>query len=277
MIRARNPPPSFTSWDGCAGPPRFACGCPRLSGSRRREPPAQPGARALLSLSNSSLAALQLRPLTPCKNSPRTAQIRHCSTRKLHSYVVDSDVNTAERTPTARPQAKNMLRASRLLRVELRLGAARRRLSLAYSPPLTGADYLHTPKFWTGLEPEKAPGFDAERNCLASLKAPDLRERGPELRDTLEDYFENGWALTEVLFSSLRGPEAYYRPPAHGLRHPLVFYYGHPAVRSRRPVVWRRLHAIDATHVHLTMTWVVSFSILRPFGPSRDAPRRSLG
>ena len=122
-----------------------------------------------------------------------------------------------------------MLRASRLLRVELRLGAARRRLSLAYSPPLTGADYLHTPKFWTGLEPEKAPGFDAERNCLASLKAPDLRERGPKLRDTLEDYFENGWALTEVLFSSLRGPEAFYRPPAHGLRHPLVFYYGHPA------------------------------------------------
>ena len=123
-----------------------------------------------------------------------------------------------------------MLRASRLLRVELRLGAARRRLSLAYSPPLTGADYLHTPKFWTGLEPQQAPGFDQERNCLASLKAPDLRERGPKLRDTLEDYFENGWALTEVLFSSLRGPEAYYRPPAHGLRHPLVFYYGHPAV-----------------------------------------------
>ena len=39
------------------------------------------------------------------------------------------------------------------------------------------------------------------------------------------------------------------------------------AVRSRRPVVWRRLHAIDATRVHLTTKWVVSFSILRPFGP----------
>ena len=26
-------------------------------------------------------------------------------------------------------------------------------------------------------------------------------------------------------------------------------------------------HAIDAPRVHLTMTWVVSFSILRPFGP----------
>ena len=28
-----------------------------------------------------------------------------------------------------------------------------------------------------------------------------------------------------------------------------------------------RLHAIDATRVHLTMKWVVSFSNLRPFGP----------
>ena len=44
-------------------------------------------------------------------------------------------------------------------------------------------------------------------------------------------------------------------------------------VRSRRPVVWRRLHAIDARRVHLLMKWVVSVSILRPFG--RDAPRRS--
>ena len=40
-------------------------------------------------------------------------------------------------------------------------------------------------------------------------------------------------------------------------------------VRPRRPVVWRRLHAVDATRVHLTMKWVVSFSILGPFGPRR--------
>ena len=31
----------------------------------------------------------------------------------------------------------------------------------------------------------------------------------------------------------------------------------------------RRLHAIDATRVHLLMKWVVSWSILRPFGPRR--------
>ena len=38
-------------------------------------------------------------------------------------------------------------------------------------------------------------------------------------------------------------------------------------MRSRRPAVLRRLHAIDATRVHLTMPGVVSFSSLRPFGP----------
>ena len=42
--------------------------------------------------------------------------------------------------------------------------------------------------------------------------------------------------------------------------------------RSRRFEVWRRLHAVDATRVHLTSMRVVSFSNL---GPIRDAPRRS--
>ena len=41
------------------------------------------------------------------------------------------------------------------------------------------------------------------------------------------------------------------------------------AVRSRRPVVWSRLHAIDATRAHQTRSWMVSFWILRLFGPSR--------
>ena len=47
----------------------------------------------------------------------------------------------------------------------------------------------------------------------------------------------------------------------------LEFYGTHDSARSRRPVVWRRLHAIDAARVHLTMKWVVSFSNLGPFGP----------
>jgi len=41
-------------------------------------------------------------------------------------------------------------------------------------------------------------------------------------------------------------------------------------VRSRRPAVLRRLHAIDATRVHQTRSWVVYFLILRPFGPRRE-------
>ena len=48
-------------------------------------------------------------------------------------------------------------------------------------------------------------------------------------------------------------------------------------VRSRRPAVLRCLHAIDARRLQEGRSWVVSFSILRPFGPrsTGDAPRRS--
>ena len=46
-------------------------------------------------------------------------------------------------------------------------------------------------------------------------------------------------------------------------------------VLSRRPVVWRRLHALDATRVYQTRSWVVSFWILRPFG-LRAGPDRIL-
>jgi hypothetical protein len=42
---------------------------------------------------------------------------------------------------------------------------------------------------------------------------------------------------------------------------------GEAEVRSRRPVVLWCLHFLNTTRVHLTMKWVVSFSILRPFGP----------
>ena len=39
---------------------------------------------------------------------------------------------------------------------------------------------------------------------------------------------------------------------------------------SRRPAVLRCLHAIDARRLRETRSWVVSFSILRQFGPSRE-------
>ena len=44
-------------------------------------------------------------------------------------------------------------------------------------------------------------------------------------------------------------------------------------VLTQRLAVLRCLHAVDATRVHRTMPWVVSFSSLGPFR-DRDAPRR---
>jgi len=35
---------------------------------------------------------------------------------------------------------------------------------------------------------------------------------------------------------------------------------------ARRPVVWRRLHAVDATRLYQTRSWVVSFLISSEFG-----------
>ena len=43
--------------------------------------------------------------------------------------------------------------------------------------------------------------------------------------------------------------------------------YMAPDVRSRRFEVLRRLHFLNTTRVHLTMTWVVSFPTLSHFGP----------
>ena len=46
---------------------------------------------------------------------------------------------------------------------------------------------------------------------------------------------------------------------------------------SRRPVVERRLHAVDATRVHLTMKWVVFLSILSQFIRVETAIRAGAG
>ncbi len=37
-------------------------------------------------------------------------------------------------------------------------------------------------------------------------------------------------ATPQVLFASLQGTDAFVRQPYHQLRHPMIFYYGHPAV-----------------------------------------------
>ncbi len=81
--------------------------------------------------------------------------------------------------------------------------------------------------WWTGVPPSQCRGFDRERNCLVAL--PQLNLQIASRQDILE-YFDNTWTLTEVLFAGLKTEEAYTRPPYHQLRHPMIFYYGHPAV-----------------------------------------------
>lgn len=80
--------------------------------------------------------------------------------------------------------------------------------------------------WWTGLAPDNCPGYGVDGK-LHSLNIPNLATCS---RQEALDYFKNGWTLSELLFSSLIGEEAFYRPPYHGLRHPLIFYYVHPAV-----------------------------------------------
>ncbi|TYZ62568.1 hypothetical protein PybrP1_004769, partial [[Pythium] brassicae (nom. inval.)] len=71
------------------------------------------------------------------------------------------------------------------------------------------------------------PGLCAETRTLHSVAMPNLKTCS---REEMLDYLDNTWALTDVLFSTLQGDEAFTTPPPHQLRHPLIFYYGHPTV-----------------------------------------------
>eukprot|EP00047_Mylnosiga_fluctuans_P002088 m.223145 g.223145 ORF g.223145 m.223145 type:complete len:823 (-) comp10879_c0_seq1:94-2562(-) len=92
--------------------------------------------------------------------------------------------------------------------------------------PLSGSVRGASLVAWTGKSPETTPGFDKEKKVLTSLP---LVNAATCSREELHDYFDNTWTLTEVLFRSLRSEEAFFRPPAHNLRHPKIFYYSHPA------------------------------------------------
>lgn len=90
-----------------------------------------------------------------------------------------------------------------------------------------------TDEWYTGPTPELSicPGAAAELRAkggivVSSLPIPDLTR--VTRQETLA-YFKNTWVMTEILFGGLVGDEPFYRPPYHGLRHPLIFYYVHPA------------------------------------------------
>jgi 5-histidylcysteine sulfoxide synthase len=94
--------------------------------------------------------------------------------------------------------------------------------------------------WYTGKLPhyDTCPGVEADGRVYSLPHLtfqPDLSgrhtktEEAARIRASLQNYFDNTWALTEVLLGSIQGEESFMRPPNHGLRHPMIFYYGHPA------------------------------------------------
>lgn len=81
--------------------------------------------------------------------------------------------------------------------------------------------------WWTGREPKYGvcPGVTPD-GIIHSLPLINLNQCS---RKDIQDYFDNSWTLTEVLFSSIIEEKTLYRAPYHGLRHPLIFYIGHTA------------------------------------------------
>ena len=83
--------------------------------------------------------------------------------------------------------------------------------------------------WWTGKKPIRGecPGVGSD----GKIRSLPMVNFHPQVctKQALIDYFNNGWTITEVLFSSLQGEEAFMTPPYHNLRHPLIFYYGHNA------------------------------------------------
>jgi 5-histidylcysteine sulfoxide synthase/putative 4-mercaptohistidine N1-methyltranferase len=82
------------------------------------------------------------------------------------------------------------------------------------------------PFTWTGKPPHACAGVNSATRTLHGL--PQLSTTAS--RQEIQDYFDNGWTLTELLFSGLANEEAYYARAYHKLRMPMLFYLAHPAV-----------------------------------------------
>ena len=82
-------------------------------------------------------------------------------------------------------------------------------------------------EWYTGLHPTKCPGFVPSPlgGYLTSLPQISTSTTPKDL----QRYFDNTWCMTEVLLGSLQREAAFTAPPYHDLRHPMIFYYGHPA------------------------------------------------
>ena len=97
--------------------------------------------------------------------------------------------------------------------------------------------------WWTGKAPKHGlcPGVEADGRIYSlpqltfaaasessSSSIISSRSSSVLIKKSLQDYFDNTWTMTEVLLASLQGEEAFQLPPYHDLRHPMIFYYGHP-------------------------------------------------
>jgi len=129
--------------------------------------------------------------------------VQHVSRERVHVARA-----AASASPNAHPMANEAWRINLTGREDAQLVGARNEAT-----------------WFTGVRPSMAPGLS--NKALRSLKQPRL---DGVTRAHARAYFDNGWSLYELLFSGLQGEEAFYRPPSHGLRHPMVFYYGHTAV-----------------------------------------------
>ncbi|KAG7400101.1 hypothetical protein PHYBOEH_007007 [Phytophthora boehmeriae] len=69
------------------------------------------------------------------------------------------------------------------------------------------------------------PGVDRASGRLSAIKMPNLSSCS---RQEMLDYLDNCWAMTDALFATVQGEDAFTTAPPHQLRHPLIFYYGHP-------------------------------------------------
>src|SRR5690349_20262427 len=102
--------------------------------------------------------------------------------------------------------------------------------NLTTAPPALPAHPLppRDASWWTGPRPRagECPGRGPD-GALRPLPMPRLDRC---TRREVRAAFDSVWAATELLFSGIATHEGFYTPPYHGLRHPLVFYYGHPAV-----------------------------------------------
>ena len=89
-------------------------------------------------------------------------------------------------------------------------------------------DELYGPRnsqWWTGKHPLESTYINGQPHAYPLLSL----EKGKCTRESMQKYFDNTWTSTESLFACLQGEEAFHVPPPHNLRHPLIFYYGHPA------------------------------------------------